>query len=278
MRTIRRQWPVLALVCALSACGSGDDDATAASSVAAPSPAADVTTTVTTNPTPTTAASTVPATTPTSVAATTAAPVVVVATPSTTSGSVEPVDVGLVLRPDGLGLVTFDMNLADTLAALEGVLGPPDFLGEARFEPAIGSMQSVTWGSLTVHFTGGASQMYFTAYDFSRPYDARPDETGEYRMVLTDWEPSGWELGLATDDGIGLGTPEEDAAAAYPDVYAAECDGSTTPTSLLTGDESMWQMFVEPQQSGLYLQRPLDGVVWWIGAQVARNPMACDGT
>jgi len=150
-------------------------------------------------------------------------------------------------------------------------------VGEARFEPAIGSMQSVTWGSLTVHFTGGASQMYFTAYDFSRPYDARPDETGEYRMVLTDWEPSGWELGLATDDGIGLGTPEEDAAAAYPDVYAAECDGSTTPTSLLTGDEAMWQMFVEPRQSGLYLQRPLDGVVWWIGAQVARNPMACDG-
>jgi hypothetical protein len=160
--------------------------------------------------------------------------------------------------------------------ALTGVLGEPDTFGQDVFEPAIGSMRSVTWGHLRIDFTGGASELYFTGYLLAR--ETQIDETVDgFRFVLPDWSPQPWELQLRTEAGIGLDAGADTAEVAYPTVYAARCDAAVEATTLTNDDGTTDQLFVQSAQSGLYLQRPIAGIVWAIGAQAAPNPLLCDG-
>lgn len=198
-------------------------------------------------------------------------------TPQETTPSTEPAAASpLVLLPDGLGVVSFQSSYADVIAEMTAVLGEPDYVGQDVFEPAIGSMRSVSWGDLRLDFIGGAGTLFFSGYQLALAMDVA-EVDGEYRFTLPEWTPEPWEEQLATEAGIGLGDTATDADAAYPTVYAARCNAEVEQTTLLADDGTVDQLFVEPQQVGIYLQRPIDGIVWAIGAQDMPNPLLCDG-
>ena len=268
----RRHLPIaIAGVGLLVACGGGDDlgdsgtTSTSSSTSAAPTTSTpDTTTTIG-------ATSTAPTTTE---AGSPAAPA---SDPTSTTSTTEPaVELPLSLLADGLGLVSFDQPYVDVVEALSAVLGEPDHVGADVFEPAIGSMRSVSWGHLRVDFAGGAGALYFTGYQLAREMTVE-EADGEFRFALPEWSPESWELQLTTEAGIGIDATAEAADAVYSEVFAARCDAQVEPTTLLADDGTIDQLFVAPQQSGVYLQRPIDGTVWAIGAQVAPNPLLCDG-
>ena len=268
----RRHLPIaIAGVGLLVACGGGDDlgdsgtTSTSSSTSAAPTTSTpDTTTTIG-------ATSTAPTTTE---AGSPAAPA---SDPTSTTSTTEPaVELPLSLLADGLGLVSFDQPYVDVVEALTAVLGEPDHVGADVFEPAIGSMRSVSWGHLRVDFAGGAGALYFTGYQLAREMTVE-EADGEFRFALPEWSPESWELQLTTEAGIGIDATAEAADAVYSEVFAARCDAQVEPTTLLADDGTIDQLFVAPQQSGVYLQRPIDGTVWAIGAQVAPNPLLCDG-
>ena len=270
-----RRWPALAVVAALTAAACGGDDDLGDSGTTSTSSSTSAAPTSTSTPDTTTtvgATSTAPTTTE---AGSPAAPAPGPTT-STTSTTEPALGLPLSLLADGLGLVSFDQPYVDVVEALTAVLGEPDHVGADVFEPAIGSMRSVTWGHLRVDFTGGAGALYFSGYVLAREMTVEEID-GEFRFVVTEWSPEPWELQLTTEAGIGIDATAEAADAVYPEVYAARCNAQAEPTTLLDDDGTIDQLFVAPQQSGVYLQRPIDGTVWVIGAQVAPNPLLCDG-
>lgn len=270
-----RRWPAFAVVAALTAAACGGDDdlgdsgttSTSSSTTAAPTPTSTPDTTMTIGAT---------STTPTTTEAGSPAAPAPDPTTSTTSTTEPAVELPLSLLADGLGLVSFDQPYVDVVEALSAVLGEPDYVGADVFEPAIGSMRSVSWGHLRVDFAGGAGALYFTGYQLAREMTVE-EADGEFRFALPEWSPESWELQLTTEAGIGIDATAEAADAVYPEVFAARCDAQVEPTTLLADDGTIDQLFVAPQQSGVYLQRPIDGTVWAIGAQVAPNPLLCDG-
>jgi hypothetical protein len=137
----------------------------------------------------------------------TAAPTV----PSPVSGpSASPVAPTIVLADDGLGITTFGDAADETIAAVTAVLGEPDedsgwvdplMVGACAGEEA----RFVAWGSLFLYFsdrsTFGDGERHFFAYSYGseRDLEAIPE-------------------GLATWEGIGLGTSVAFLRAAYADV------------------------------------------------------------
>jgi hypothetical protein len=121
-----------------------------------------------------------------------------------------PVAPTIVLADDGLGIAAFGAGADDTIAAITAVLGEPDedsgwvdplTIGacagdEARF---------LAWGTLYVYFSDrsafGDGERHFFGYSYGsvRDLDAIPE-------------------GLATPQGIGLGTTVAFLRAAYHDV------------------------------------------------------------
>lgn len=207
----------------------------------------------------------------------TATTVVVPAPPADISTSSPPAtESPLSLLPDGLGIVSFYDSYTDVLQRLTEVLGEPDYIGNDVFEPAIGIMRRVTWGHLGVDFTGDEASLSFSGYRLAKDTEVEGVD-GEYRLTLLDWAPEPWEQQLSTDAGIGIDDTVVDANEAYPTVYAARCNSVVEPTTLVAADETVDQLFVAPEQAGLYLQRPVDGTVWSVGAQAVPNPLLCDG-
>lgn len=99
---------------------------------------------------------------------------------------------GLVLRPDGLGLVTFGMTKIDTVSALQDVLGAVDESGPGC-EPAGPTANFIRWDELRLQFVGDQ----FDSYNVRPPNDVAP------------------VLGLKTDEGVGLGSTVAELEAAY---------------------------------------------------------------
>lgn len=178
---------------------------------------------------------------------------------------------------DGLGLVSFDATMNETIAILTEALGPPDFVGDPIFQPGLGTLASAAWGELWVDFQGG-NELYFAAYEVFRPSEVvAGDDPDEFLFELSEWTPSDLAMNANTQAGVRIGTSAADAATVYPTVYAPRCGASMEAMSLTDDHDTIDQLFVEPEELGLYLRAPIDGLVWSIGAQVRPNPMLCDG-
>lgn len=131
--------------------------------------------------------------------------------PSAPSGSVDtPVAPTIVLARDGLGIASFGDDADPTIAAVTAVLGEPD-TDSGWVEPmtigacAGGEARVAAWGSLYLYFSDESAleqgQRHFFGYSYGSVQDleAIPE-------------------GLATPEGIGLGTTVEFLRAAYADV------------------------------------------------------------
>jgi hypothetical protein len=116
-------------------------------------------------------------------------------TPTTAGGGPStstPSAAGLVLKPDGLGLVSFGMTKIATLSALRDVLGPIDESG-AGCEPAGPTANFIRWDELRLQFVGDQ----FDSYNVRPPNGVAP------------------VLGLKTEEGIGLASTVAELEAAY---------------------------------------------------------------
>lgn len=208
---------------------------------------------------------------PSSTAATTTPP------ETTAPTTAAPVDDGLVLAADGLGIVAFDAPMGETLAIITGVLGTPDFVSDPTFQPGLGTLATAQWGELRVDFQGG-NELYFASYELARPMEAAPvDGTDEFELVLPEWTPSELAATASTQSGIRIGTTAADAAGIHATVYAPRCDDPMEELSLTDEHDTIDQLFVESDELGLFFRAPIDGQIWSIGAQVRPNPMLCDG-
>ena len=221
---------VLALGLAAAACGRGSDDAE-----------------VTLPPTSATA----PVTTGTTVPVTTAAPVTTVAdttststsstttstTALTTTSTTVPPGAQLVLGQDRLGTAMFGVEPEAVISYVTAVLGPPTAdSGWADPNSAFGvcpgtEVRGVTWGDLLLLFSdesGVASgRRHFFSYTLGPPFGA-----------------SITPAGMATPEGIAVGSTVADLKSAFPGVYVYGGDDVFGPyfvvnenlTGFLTGD------------------------------------------
>jgi hypothetical protein len=180
----------------VAGCG-GDDPPSAAEPVASSSPA-------TTTVDPGTTAALGPATTTVGPATT------VAVSESTGPATTVALEDLIVLDRDGLGVAGFGDPAEDAIAAVTAVLGEPDE-DSGWVEPlSIGACAGtearyVAWGALYLYFsdesaiTTGERHLFSYSYGRESDLEAIPE-------------------GLATPDGIGLGTSVEFLRAAYPDV------------------------------------------------------------
>ncbi len=139
------------------------------------------------------------------------APATTTSSASSTSSRPEP----LVLRSDGLGVVSFDDPADEALATLTAELGAPD--SDAASEPdcvlAVDQTRTVSWESLglSVRFT-----------DWPGGYDLPPAPLQFATWTVSSASTAG--VGLATSDGIGVGSTASEVRAlpnsspAIPDV------------------------------------------------------------
>ncbi|MDW3212720.1 MAG: hypothetical protein R8G01_01900 [Ilumatobacteraceae bacterium] len=187
-----------------------------------------------------------------------------------------PIDDGLVLAADGLGLVAFDAPMGETVAILTDVLGPPDFVSDPTFQPGLGTLATAQWGELRVDFQGG-NELFFASYELARPFDIETGDDDEARFVLPEWTPTGAPATATTPDGLRIGMTAADAAELHATVYAPRCDDPMEEMSLTDEHDTIDQLFIESDELGLFFRAPIDGQIWSIGAQVRPNPMLCDG-
>ena len=111
---------------------------------------------------------------------------------ATTVPTTAPVPTGVVLRPDGLGVVAFGGTKDATLAALVTAFGPVDGTGTGC-ELAGPDVTTAGWDELRVQFVG-------TMFD---SYTVRPPNGGEP------------VLNLKTEAGVGVGSTVAQLQAAY---------------------------------------------------------------
>ncbi len=187
-----------------AACSSGDDGDDAASTdttlVVATTEASAETTEVaaaTTEAPPTTVAE----------ASTTTAEAPTTTTTEAPPTTVDPGPTGLSLSPDGLGVLTFGTDADIALEFLSGIFGPPTTdsgwvtASSSPFGVCPGTeVRGVTYGPLTVLFgdVAGDGEQAFHTWDYS--------DNG-----------LGDVYGLRTPSGIGLGSTQDDIAAAAAD-------------------------------------------------------------
>ncbi len=116
----------------------------------------------------------------------------------------------IVLADDGLGIAAFGAAADDTIAAITAVLGEPDEDSGWVDPLSVGACAGdearlVAWGTLYLYFSDrsafGDGERHFFGYSYGsvRDLEAIPE-------------------GLATPDGIGLGTTVAFLRAAYHDV------------------------------------------------------------
>ena len=148
--------------------------------------------------------------------------------PSEVVASAAPVAPTLVLDRDGLGVASFGDVADDTIAAVTAVLGEPD-KDSGWVEPlTIGACAGaearfVAWGSLYLYFSDesgvGHGERHFFSYSYGseRDLEAIPE-------------------GLATPEGIGLGTSVAFLRAAYRDVVVEAGEEGLFPSNFYVDD------------------------------------------
>jgi hypothetical protein len=134
----------------------------------------------------------------------------------------------IVLGRDGLGLAGFGAPADEAIAAATAVVGPPDtdsgWVDPLSINSCAGTVsRNVSWGDLYLYFSdesGVASdERHFFAYSYGSVADL--ETTPE---------------GLATAEGIGLGTTVEFLRAAYPDVVVEEGEEGLIPPNFYVDD------------------------------------------
>jgi hypothetical protein len=154
-----------------------------------------------------------------------------------------PLGDALELRDDGLGNVRFCGDPDAVIAAMDALLGPPDddtgWVDPFTISTCAGEeLRRVTWGALDLFFG-----------------DSSPFETGARHFFCYSYgSVDGFDVappGLATAEGIGIGTPVEFVVAAYPDV------------ELFPGEDGIEEpvFYVDEHLHGLLTDTGPDGVV-----------------
>ena len=134
----------------------------------------------------------------------------------------------IVLARDGLGIAAFGDAADDTVAAVTAVLGEPDidsgWVEPLSIGPCAGeTARSVAWGSLYLYFSDesgfGHGERHFFSYSYGSESDleAIPE-------------------GLATTEGIGLGTTVAFLRAAYHDVVVEAGEEGLFPSNFYVDD------------------------------------------
>jgi hypothetical protein len=154
-----------------------------------------------------------------------------------------PIDEVVVLERDGIGLVSFCADADPAIATVTAVLGAPDddtgWADPLSISACSGTeVRRVTWGSLDLYFG-----------DVSRFAEGR-----QHFFGYSYGDVDGFDVappGLATPEGIGLGTSVAFLRAAYPAV------------SLIPGEESIQEptFYVDDSLRGLVTDVADDGVV-----------------
>lgn len=115
----------------------------------------------------------------------------------------------LVLRPDGIGDVAIGEEAGTVIETLEEQLGPAD--DDTGWEDPLasvsctqGEFRRVTWGSLSLLFTDDSGEIQGPRHLFGY----------EYGIV---GQPGAEPEGLATEEGLGIGTTVAALRQAYPD-------------------------------------------------------------
>jgi hypothetical protein len=128
----------------------------------------------------------------------------------TVPASVPAIPEVLPLSGDGLGLVVFGADPDGAIAAVTELLGAPTedtgWADPLTISACPGTqVRRVSWGALSLFFGDESPVVSGTPHLFAYSYGAAGD---------LEAEPAG----LATDDGIGLGSTVAQLEAAYPDV------------------------------------------------------------
>jgi hypothetical protein len=134
----------------------------------------------------------------------------------------------IVLGREGLGIAAFGDNADDTIAALTAVLGEPD-TDSGWVEPlSIGACAGaearfVAWGALYLYFSDesgvGDGERHFFGYSYGSESDLETIPEG-----------------LATPEGIGLGTTVAFLRAAYDDVVVEAGEEGLYPSNFYVDD------------------------------------------
>lgn len=200
---------------------------------------------------------------------------------------------GLVLQPDGLGLVTIGEPTDEVLTKLTALMGNPTVVEDTFIDG--GLFLRVSWRSLTTVFqlprgvAGEESTRFgFQGYLFG-PWTT--DEDGEpiwwvgLRGDDGSWEPTAWERSLATPEGIRIGGDANLANTTYPTTTLTR---DLLPTDTAQGKNSICarriphegidplpnipindqRISVDPNLRGLFFAPAQQGQVQGIGAGV----------
>lgn len=199
-----------AAVIALAACASdeaGSDDTTPPDITLTPVPTTSPPTTVEPDTTVAQSTSTTSTTTTTTIAATTTVAPATTAAPETT----EPAPQGsLVLGDSGIGAASFGAEPEGVIAFVSTILGPPTgdtgYVDPFDIAPCGGlQIRFVSWGVLTLEFRDTSfvvqDRLHFSSYNYG-----------------VESSIGGEPVGLATDQGLTVGSRVIDLEAAYPNV------------------------------------------------------------
>lgn len=183
---------------------------------------------------------------------------------------------GLLLEPDGLGIVDFGGEYEAVIEALTAEIGAPRWEPVTYQDGGMTSRSLADWDGLSLTFTGPVDgPLTLWSYEFGRAEAVADDGTP---IAGVPWEPTGWQLATATADGIAPGTPAATAAETRPNVYVPDCGRPLQQASLLHGAGEPGQtLFFEPMESGLYVRVTPTGTILAVGAQASPNELACDG-
>jgi hypothetical protein len=151
--------------------------------------------------------------------------------PSVPGSSVQSRPVALptiVLARDGLGVAAFGDDADDTIAAVTAVLGEPDndsgWVEPLSIGPCAGQeARFVAWGALYLYFSDESGFADGGRHFFSYSYGSESD---------LEAIPEG----LATTEGIGLGTTVAFLRAAYHDVVIEDGEEGLFPSNFYVDD------------------------------------------
>lgn len=147
-------------------------------------------------------------TTSPSLAATTTVPVTTTAPASSTTTA--PHGGGVVLRPDGLGVVDFGDEAGAVLARLTGLLGPPGDDRPLASCPSGAADRLVQFSELGVLLAGPPGSQRLVAWDIGPASGAFPE--------------------LTTAEGVGVGSTVAELRAAYGDRLEISGDDAFGPS------------------------------------------------
>jgi hypothetical protein len=148
-------------------------------------------------------------------------------TPTTSTTTTTVPDPGIVLRANGLGVVTFGDRPEEVIATLSELLGPPS--ADEFDEPLFGSYhRMVRWDDPSLH-------VEFTDADFAQVLAA---------PVFGSWRAGPGDESLATDEGAGPGTAYSRMTTIYGDrlrLFAPHECSNFWAFSIDLGDASRWK-------------------------------------